>query len=120
MYVGNVSIKLERVKESENNGAHFKVEFTKSRSVHGNAVKSFIAKLINKDGLKWEITDIAQNSEERLIELIKNCGESGIHVNEAAEELNLTIGRISQVKNKLVKEGRIKKSGRKEPMVLTL
>jgi hypothetical protein len=106
----DTSILLKPVGGEDNDGAYFKVEFTKSRGVYGKEIEPFNAKLSqNANGfLEWTIEEANLKVKERLLKLIENSGSDGITVKDAAEELDVTPSAISKAKAMLIKEGKIR------------
>ena len=116
----DVSIKLSKADDSHNDGAYFRVDFTKSRTAHGKVIKPFTAKLIeNGNGfLEWSIGEVVKSTKQKLFNLIKNSGKTGITVTNAAKDLDVTKGLVSRLKKELEKQGKIRQlNGRKSPMV---
>jgi len=92
-----------------NEGAQFKVEFTKCRGAYGEVIESFSAILKKEDDFyEWEIGDPDMKVKDRLVILIGNSGTDGVTVTEAAEELEVSKGAVSKAKSKLIEEGTIK------------
>lgn len=117
----DVSIKLSKPADHDNQQAYFKVEFTKARSCYGDTVEPFTAKLgTDPQGrLAWSLASIAESNKDRLIALIEDCGKDGISVTEAAKELDVSHPLISKLKAELVKDGVIQdRRARNAPMIL--
>jgi len=105
----DASILLKPLGGESNEGAQFKVEFTKCRGAYGEVIEPFSAKLITGGELyEWEIGDADLKVKDRLIILIRNSGSDGITVSEAADELEVTRGAVSKSKGKLIDEGIIR------------
>ena len=105
----DASIILKPLVGENNEGAQFKVEFTKCRGAYGEVIDPFSAKLITGGDLyEWEIGDADLKVKDRLTILIRNSGGDGITVTEAAEELEVSKGAISKAKGKLIDEGIIR------------
>ena len=106
----DTSILLKPAGSEENDGANFKVEFTKSRGVYGDDIDPFSAKLIkSQNGLfDWAIGDVDGKVKNRLLKLIREYGSDGITVTESADELGVTKGAISKAKSVLIDGGEIK------------
>lgn len=104
----DASILLKPLGGEGNDGAQFKVEFTKCRGAYGEVLDPFSAKLIaGNDSYAWEIGDADIKVKDRLMILIRNSGSDGVTVTEAAEELEVTKGAISKAKNKLISDREI-------------
>lgn len=118
----DVSIKLSKPTDHDNQQAYFKVEFTKARNCFGDDVEPFTAKLVaDKEGrLNWTVASIAQSNKDRLIALITECGKEGISVTEAAKELDVSHALVSGFKAQLINEGVIQdRQARNAPMILS-
>lgn len=108
---------------ADSKGAHFIGEFTKWRhrdETNHDLYKPFSAKLVSAEtgGLTWELGGVVENTETRLIALLKDFGEDGCSVMDAAKELQVSHSLISRVAQKLKKEGLVKKNKGKAPMFL--
>lgn len=104
-------IKLTPADDEKSEGARFKVEFSKSRGAFGADVQPFVAGLKTVDGFfEWEITDIDQSVEKRLLALIE--ATDGLTVMEASRELHVSHGTVSKAKKKLVADGQIRMAGK--------
>ena len=105
----DASIVLKPLGGESNEGAQFKVEFTKCRGAYGEVIESFSAILKKEDDFyEWEIGDPDMKVKDRLVILIGNSGTDGVTVTEAAEELEVSKGAVSKAKSKLIEEGTIK------------
>ncbi len=117
----DVSIKLSKPADHDNQQAYFKVEFTKARSCYGDTVEPLTAKLgtDSQGRLSWTIASIAESNRDRLIGLIADSGKDGISVIDAAKELDVSHPLISKLKAELVKGGVIQdRRARNAPMIL--
>ncbi|QLH42460.1 MAG: AAA family ATPase [Coxiellaceae bacterium] len=114
----DTSIKLIKSDDVTNTeGCRFQVVFTKSRGCYGKPVESFIASLVKDNGsLAWELTSLEESTKDRLIQLINDAGDEGINVTQASQELGVTKGMVSRLKNELESEGVIQFSRGKNPM----
>ena len=105
----DASILLKPLGGESNEGAQFKVEFTKCRGAYGEVIDPFSAILKKEhDSYEWEIGDPDMKVKDRLVILIRNSGSDGVTVTEAAEELEVSKGAISKDKSKLIDERTIK------------
>lgn len=104
-------IKLSKVDDEKSDGARFQVQFAKSRGAFGKDVEPFIAALKTLDGFfEWEITDIDQSVEKRLLALIE--ATDGVTVMEAARELEVSHTAIWKAKKKLVADSLLRMAGK--------
>ncbi len=104
-------VKLSKADDEKTDGARFKVEFSKSRGAFGSDVEPFVAALKTVDGFfEWEITDIDQSVEKRLLALIEAL--DGSTVMEASRELHVGHSTISKAKKKLIADGQIRMAGK--------
>ncbi len=88
---------------SATDGAVFEIHFEKARSLLGDAVKPFTAKLTkNKEGKQQWVTDeIKENAYIQIAGLLKN----GYKQHEIAEQLNLHKSKVSRYTQKAKSEG---------------
>lgn len=116
----HAEIRLSRPDGGDSNeGAHFRVDFVKSRVAFGESVQPIDVRLIERDGLfTWETTSIEESTADRLVELIRECGSDGILAKDAAEELGVSAGYLSKLKAKLVKDGILLNTDRQQPLQL--
>jgi putative DNA primase/helicase len=104
----NFSIRLKRPEGyRKEDGTKFVVEFTKSRRLHGENIKSFTLKL-QEEGmvLDWKvIADEEQNTEAQIIKSLKE----GMKQKDIAKTLGVSASWVSQVVTKAKEEERIKR-----------
>lgn len=89
----DASILLKRPQGyATNQGAIISVEYTKCRSIAGNEVSKFTMKLSNSDtGLIWTLTQ--GEEEQEIVEFVEMLN-SGMDVNQIAEETGVSKSRI--------------------------
>jgi hypothetical protein len=102
----DISVRLspaERAEEGE--GAHFKVEFTKSRGVFGDAIKPFAAKLAKNEAGKfyWELGGNEEYAEGRLLKILERFGEMSATL--AAKSVGVSNATISRICKRLEERG---------------
>jgi putative DNA primase/helicase len=90
-------------------GARFELHFEKSRSIYGEDVKPFEAKLSSgsDDGQIWTIKDLEESLTERVARLLNE----GIPQHEIAELLGVAKGTVSKHRKKAADLGLLGKSG---------
>lgn len=106
----NFSMKLTNpVGYSPEDGAKFKIEFTKSRRLYGEDAKSFVLNLQMK-GMKltWTIEDDSENQKKDTIIEMLNKGDKQ---KDIAKELEVSESYVTQVKKKAKEEGKLKEEG---------
>jgi putative DNA primase/helicase len=82
-------------------GAVFEVHFTKSRGLHGDDVEPFEASLVEFEGnTQWLTKKIEDSTKEK----IKKMLDDDFKQKDIAIELDLTEGRISQLKKQIKAE----------------
>ena len=83
-------------------GARFEVHFTKTRGIFGEAVKSFEATMIVRDGrTEWTTRDLEDLHLARVAELMKDK----LSVRDIAEMLNLTKSTVHRLSKKARAQG---------------
>jgi len=99
----DVSIKLRNPPGYKSvDGAKFTVEFTKARSVYGNAARSFMIKIKEEDGgLTWVTDYRTSGSKEIIIALLGK----GIPQKNISDLVGCTKMWVSKVKKKAISDG---------------
>lgn len=93
-------IKLQEVKDDQDEGARFIVNFTKSRGAYGKDVEPFEAHL-SIDGV-WTCKPLEESTYDRMLKLAR---EGVDNVTDMAEELDISKGMVSKLKKKGINEG---------------
>ena len=102
----DVSIILKKPKNYKvTDKARFQVVFTKHRQdvEDPEAISDLEFKLINK---KWEVNNSKTSAEERVLNLFH---EGRLNQSEIAEDVGITKGQVSKLKNKLISTGQLDK-----------
>jgi len=83
-------------------GCHFELKFTKARSVKGDEVSDLDVRLTEDNGqLVWQCQPLEESNLERVRRLIED-GVKG--TKDIAEELGISQGWVSRLKNKIKQE----------------
>lgn len=83
-------------------GARFEVHLTKARHTHGDAAKSFEAKLTVIDGkAQWSVEDIGSEILDQACLLFEN----GYSVRKVAEKLKISSSVAGRLRRRLIEEG---------------
>ena len=90
-------------------GAHFEINFTKSRRLYGDIVKPFTLRL-QPNGI-WQVEGNEPSKDQQIIEMLKN----GDRNKDIAEQLNCSPAYVSQVKKKAVKNETLTEDDVKKP-----
>ncbi len=92
----------------QEDGAKFKVEFSKARGIYGKSVEPFTSQIIEQDGgLTWTTEKPGESSKELIIALLG----SGIAQKDIPNMLNCSRGWVSRVKKEAINQGFMKSNG---------
>jgi putative DNA primase/helicase len=99
----DLSVRLARPQDySPDEGARFEVHFEKARTILGDAVRPFEARLVVANGrAEWQMRDL----EDALLARAASLFRDGATVREAAEELNISKSAAQRLRSKAAEEG---------------
>jgi putative DNA primase/helicase len=101
--VFDLSVRLARPQDySPDEGARFEVHFEKARTILGDAVKPFEARLVVANGrAEWQMRDL----EDALLARAASLFRYGATVRDAAEELNISKSAAQRLRSKAAERG---------------
>jgi hypothetical protein len=99
----DLSVRLARPQDySPGEGARFEVHFEKARTILGDAVKPFEARLVVADGrAEWQMQDLEDAILARAVSLFRD----GVTVRDAAEELKISKSAAQRLRSKAAERG---------------
>ena len=109
----DISVLLERPKNyTPENGARFVAKFEKARIRHSElhliGDTEFSLETAEDDSYVWTFGSLKKQNKAQVIKML----EEGMAANALADFLNISKGRVSQIKAEAVKEGLLTKEGK--------
>jgi hypothetical protein len=105
----SVSIHLKELEDDEADGTHFKVKFDKSRSVSGDPIAPFEARLVPQDGTGFRRHWVISSADDEVDLEIEEMLKLGRSVRQIAIKLKISHGsaqrKVTRIRNKMMNVG---------------